>query len=81
VSLVYFTWTGDFTHTLVSRSEILTQPRVFTVDCSEDYKEHKIFPGMLVVLPLTELHPLKGQTTLQTLLEIFIGFAVHFWVL
>ncbi|KAK7134805.1 hypothetical protein R3I93_018043 [Phoxinus phoxinus] len=45
VSLVYFTWTGDFTHTLVSRGEILTQPRVFTVDCSEDYKKHKLFPG------------------------------------
>lgn len=70
-SLVYFTWTDDFKHTLVSRGEILTQPRVFTVDCSEDYKKHKLFPGMLVVLlPLTELHPLKVQTALQTLLEI-----------
>ncbi|RXN09656.1 2-oxoglutarate and iron-dependent oxygenase domain-containing 3 [Labeo rohita] len=45
VSWVYFTWTDDFTHTLVSRSETLTQPRVFTVECSEDYKKYKFFPG------------------------------------
>uniref|UniRef100_A0A673LXD7 2-oxoglutarate and iron-dependent oxygenase domain-containing protein 3-like n=1 Tax=Sinocyclocheilus rhinocerous TaxID=307959 RepID=A0A673LXD7_9TELE len=45
VSWMYFTWADDFTHTLVSRSEILTQPRVFTVECSEDYKKYKFFPG------------------------------------
>ncbi|KAL0179385.1 hypothetical protein M9458_024827, partial [Cirrhinus mrigala] len=28
VSWMYFTWTDDFTHTLVSRSETLTQPKV-----------------------------------------------------
>uniref|UniRef100_A0A671SW54 2-oxoglutarate and iron-dependent oxygenase domain-containing protein 3-like n=1 Tax=Sinocyclocheilus anshuiensis TaxID=1608454 RepID=A0A671SW54_9TELE len=45
VSWMYFTWADDFTHTLVSRGEILTQPRVFTVECSEDYKKYKFFPG------------------------------------
>uniref|UniRef100_A0A9J8BQ96 2-oxoglutarate and iron dependent oxygenase domain containing 3 n=1 Tax=Cyprinus carpio carpio TaxID=630221 RepID=A0A9J8BQ96_CYPCA len=45
VSWIYFTWADDFTHTMVSRGEILTQPRVFTVECSEDYKKYKFFPG------------------------------------
>ncbi|XP_056627596.1 urotensin-2 receptor 2 [Triplophysa dalaica] len=45
VSWIYFTWTDDLTHTLVSSGEILTQPRVFIVDCSEDYKKYKLFTG------------------------------------
>uniref|UniRef100_A0A8C2HVY7 Urotensin-2 receptor 2 n=1 Tax=Cyprinus carpio TaxID=7962 RepID=A0A8C2HVY7_CYPCA len=45
VSWIYFTWADDFTHTMVSRGEILTQPRVLTVECSEDYKKYKFFPG------------------------------------
>lgn len=68
VSWMYFTWTDDLTHTLVSRSEILTQPRVFTVECSEDYKKYKFFTGMEVVIhPFTERHSLNVQTTLQYL--------------
>lgn len=42
---MYFSWTDGLTHTLVLRGEILTGPRVFTVDCSEDYKKYKLFPG------------------------------------
>lgn len=45
VSWMYYTWTDDRTQTLVSRGELLTQARVFTVDCSEDYKKYKLFPG------------------------------------
>lgn len=45
VSWMYYTWTDDRTQTLVSRVELLTQARVFTVDCSEDYKKYKVFPG------------------------------------
>ncbi|XP_056325916.1 urotensin-2 receptor 2 isoform X1 [Danio aesculapii] len=45
VSWMYFTWSDDLTHTLVSRGEVYTQPRVFTVECSEDYKRYKHFPG------------------------------------
>lgn len=60
VSWVFFTWTDDLTHTLVSRSEILTQPRVFTVECSEDYKKYKLFPGMQEVIhPFIEVHSLN----------------------
>lgn len=45
VSWMYYTWTDDRIQTLVSRGELLTQARVFTVDCSEDYKKYKVFPG------------------------------------
>ncbi|XP_060795873.1 urotensin-2 receptor 2 [Neoarius graeffei] len=38
-------WTTDITDTMVSRGEILTQPRVFKVQCSEDYRKYKHFPG------------------------------------
>ncbi|GAA6110239.1 urotensin-2 receptor 2 isoform X1 [Tachysurus ichikawai] len=38
-------WTNDVTETMVSRGEILTQPRVFMVQCSEDYQKYKHFPG------------------------------------
>uniref|UniRef100_A0A671SI46 Urotensin-2 receptor 2 n=1 Tax=Sinocyclocheilus anshuiensis TaxID=1608454 RepID=A0A671SI46_9TELE len=37
-------WRGNVITLLLS--EILTQPRVFTVECSEDYKKYKLFPGM-----------------------------------
>lgn len=50
VSWMYFTWTDDLTHTLVSSEEILTQQRFFIVDCSEDYKKYKLFTGMLGIL-------------------------------
>ncbi|KAM9462419.1 2-oxoglutarate and iron-dependent oxygenase domain-containing protein 3 isoform 1-T1 [Clarias gariepinus] len=38
-------WTNDITHTMVSRGEVLTEPRVFMIQCSEDYKKYKHFPG------------------------------------
>ncbi|KAK3529648.1 hypothetical protein QTP70_033719 [Hemibagrus guttatus] len=38
-------WTNDITETMVSREEVLTQPRVFMVQCSEDYQKYKHFPG------------------------------------
>uniref|UniRef100_A0A673FN40 Urotensin-2 receptor 2 n=1 Tax=Sinocyclocheilus rhinocerous TaxID=307959 RepID=A0A673FN40_9TELE len=56
VRWMYFTWSDDLTHTLVSRSEIFTQPRVFTVECSEDYMKYKLFPGMH---PFIEVHSLN----------------------
>lgn len=31
--------------TMVSRGEVLTQPRVFMVQCLEDYQKYKHFPG------------------------------------
>ncbi|XP_053495817.1 urotensin-2 receptor 2 [Ictalurus furcatus] len=38
-------WTNDIMDTMVSRGEVLTQPRVFMVQCSEDYQKYKHFPG------------------------------------
>ncbi|XP_058263138.1 urotensin-2 receptor 2 isoform X2 [Hemibagrus wyckioides] len=38
-------WTNDNTETMVSQEEVLTQPRVFMVQCSEDYQKYKHFPG------------------------------------
>ncbi|KAL7856989.1 hypothetical protein SRHO_G00158880 [Serrasalmus rhombeus] len=35
----------DVTETLVSRREVLTEPRLFLVQCSEDYENYKQFPG------------------------------------
>lgn len=37
-------WSGDL-NTMVSRGELLTQPRVFTVQCSKDYENYKRFSG------------------------------------
>ncbi|KAF7705335.1 urotensin-2 receptor 2 isoform X2 [Silurus meridionalis] len=42
---LYTKWSNDNTDALVSKGEILTQPRVFTVHCSEDYQKYKHFPG------------------------------------
>ncbi|TRY54008.1 hypothetical protein DNTS_015563 [Danionella cerebrum] len=42
---ICFSWSHNFTHTLVSRNEILTQPRVFNIECSQDYKKYKHFAG------------------------------------
>ncbi|XP_063077362.1 urotensin-2 receptor 2 [Engraulis encrasicolus] len=36
---------GDITETLVSRRDLLEQPRVFPVPCSEDYDNYQRFPG------------------------------------
>ncbi|XP_076154600.1 2-oxoglutarate and iron-dependent oxygenase domain-containing protein 3 [Alosa pseudoharengus] len=41
----YFTLDEDVTETLVSRRELLQQPKVFPVQCSEDYENYKRFPG------------------------------------
>ncbi|TSK14718.1 2-oxoglutarate and iron-dependent oxygenase domain-containing protein 3 [Bagarius yarrelli] len=38
-------WTNDITDTMVSREEVLAQPRVFMIQCSEDYQKYKHFPG------------------------------------
>lgn len=38
-------WTNDIMDTMVSRGEVLTQPRVFMVQCLEDYQKYKHFPG------------------------------------
>lgn len=47
---------GDITETLVSQGELVSpQPRVFSVQCSEDYDNHKRYPGEPRVL---ELHTL-----------------------
>lgn len=42
---LYFTLDEDITETLVSRREVLQQPKVFPVQCSEDYNNYKSFPG------------------------------------
>ncbi|XP_072230015.1 2-oxoglutarate and iron-dependent oxygenase domain-containing protein 3 [Leuresthes tenuis] len=37
---------GDITETLASRRELVSpQPRVYSVQCSEDYQNHKRYPG------------------------------------
>ncbi|XP_012694357.2 urotensin-2 receptor 2 [Clupea harengus] len=41
----YFTLDQDITETLVSRSVVLQRPKVFPVQCSEDYENYKRFPG------------------------------------
>ncbi|KAL2078203.1 hypothetical protein ACEWY4_025888 [Coilia grayii] len=42
----YYVTTGEhITETLVSRRELLQQPKVFSVPCSEDYDNYKRFPG------------------------------------
>ncbi|XP_029933419.1 2-oxoglutarate and iron-dependent oxygenase domain-containing protein 3 isoform X2 [Myripristis murdjan] len=39
-------WDGEITETLVSRGELVTpKPRVYTVQCSEDYENYKRYPG------------------------------------
>ncbi|XP_026885193.2 urotensin-2 receptor 2 isoform X1 [Electrophorus electricus] len=45
VSWLFLSFNDDITETLVSRWEALSQPRVFVVQCSEDYENHKRFPG------------------------------------
>lgn len=37
---------NDITETLVSQAELVSpQPRVFPIQCSEDYDNHKRYPG------------------------------------
>jgi len=37
---------GDITETLASQRELVSpQPRVYSVQCSEDYQNHKRYPG------------------------------------
>lgn len=44
---------SDVTETLVSQSEMVApQPRVYTVQCSEDYDSYKRYPGETPVLTL-----------------------------
>ncbi|XP_072522907.1 2-oxoglutarate and iron-dependent oxygenase domain-containing protein 3 isoform X2 [Salminus brasiliensis] len=42
---LYMSLSDDITETLVSRGEVLTEPRLFLVQCSEDYENYKRFPG------------------------------------
>ncbi|XP_062859835.1 urotensin-2 receptor 2 [Trichomycterus rosablanca] len=42
---LWLNWTDDDVETMVSRGEVLTQPRVFLVQCSKDYENYKRFPG------------------------------------
>ncbi|KAI4903648.1 hypothetical protein NFI96_033586 [Prochilodus magdalenae] len=42
---LYMSLSDDVTETLVSRREVLTEPRLFLVQCSEDYENYKRFPG------------------------------------
>ncbi|XP_017551357.1 urotensin-2 receptor 2 isoform X2 [Pygocentrus nattereri] len=42
---LYMSLSDDVTETLVSRREVLTEPRLFLVQCSEDYENYKQFPG------------------------------------
>lgn len=44
---------SDVTETLVSRGELVTpQPRVYVVQCSEDYENYKRYPGVTQLLSL-----------------------------
>ncbi|KAK1881922.1 2-oxoglutarate and iron-dependent oxygenase domain containing protein 3 [Dissostichus eleginoides] len=39
-------WRGEVTETLVSRGELVSpHPRIYSVPCSEDYNNHKRYPG------------------------------------
>lgn len=41
---------SDITETLVSQGELVSdQPRVYTVQCSEDYENYKRYPGEALV--------------------------------
>lgn len=51
----YFTLDQDITETLVSRSVVLQRPKVFPVQCSEDYENYKRFPGDEQKIFLTRL--------------------------
>ncbi|KAL7869209.1 hypothetical protein AOLI_G00131970 [Acnodon oligacanthus] len=42
---LYMSLTDDVTETLVFRREVLAEPRLFLVQCSEDYENYKRFPG------------------------------------
>ncbi|XP_036428691.1 urotensin-2 receptor 2 [Colossoma macropomum] len=42
---LYMSLSDEITETLVSRREVLTEPRLFLVQCSEDYENYKRFPG------------------------------------
>lgn len=40
---------GDITKTLVSQAEFVSpQPRVYTIQCSEDYSNYKRYPGEFI---------------------------------
>ncbi|KAG7491686.1 hypothetical protein MATL_G00006820 [Megalops atlanticus] len=42
---LYFGFDSDITETLVRQGEVVQQPRVFKVQCSEDYDSYKRYPG------------------------------------
>lgn len=42
---------NDITKTLVSQAEFVSpQPRVYTIQCSEDYNNYKRYPGELSLI-------------------------------
>lgn len=42
---------SDITETLVNQAElVLAEPRVYTIQCSEDYEHHKRYPGEALFL-------------------------------
>ncbi|KAL4648078.1 2-oxoglutarate and iron-dependent oxygenase domain-containing protein 3 [Arapaima gigas] len=45
VGWLYLSMDSDITETLVRQGEIVLQPRIFRVPCSEDYKNYKRYPG------------------------------------
>ncbi|KPP65985.1 2-oxoglutarate and iron-dependent oxygenase domain-containing protein 3-like [Scleropages formosus] len=45
VGWLYLSLESDVTETLVRHGEVLQQPRVFGVPCSEDYNNYKRYPG------------------------------------
>lgn len=47
---LWLIWTNDITDTVASRQEVLTQPRVLMVQCSEDYQKYKRFPGIITCI-------------------------------
>lgn len=45
---------SEITETLVNQAElVLAEPRVYTIQCSEDYENYKRYPGEALVLVYT----------------------------
>lgn len=45
VSWLYLTFDNEITETLVRQGEVVQQPKIFQVQCSEDYDNYKRYPG------------------------------------
>ncbi|KAI1896688.1 hypothetical protein AGOR_G00097340 [Albula goreensis] len=42
---LYVSWDNEITETLVRQGEVVQKPRLFKVECSEDYDSYKRYPG------------------------------------